>query len=192
MRYPAERKEETRRKILQTAARRFRASGGSVGIADLMKELDLTHGGFYRHFDSKDQLFAESFESGLEDIRSSIAKAVENAPKGGELRALIEAYLSEAHCANIANGCPVAALAGEVARAPRKVKQATDRWVRDHIARVSRFLPGASDEERQRNAFVLFSGMAGTLSVARAVADKSLRAQILEDGRRFYVEAFRA
>jgi len=114
MRYPAERKEETRKKILDTAARRFRASGGSVGIADLMKELDLTHGGFYRHFDSKDQLFGESIGTALVEIRSIIHEALEKAQPGNELRAVIEAYLSMRHCADIAGGCPIAALAGEI------------------------------------------------------------------------------
>ena len=192
MRYPAEQKEETRRRILQTAARRFRATGGAVGIADLMRELDLTHGGFYRHFDSKDQLFGESLQNAFEDIRTTVAAAVRKAPPGGELRAIIETYLSERHCSNIAGGCPVAALAGEVGRAPRQTRQSMEHWIRDHTSRVSHFLPGQTEEERQSNALVLFSGMAGTLSVARAVADRKLREKLLADARKLYIEAFSA
>jgi len=192
MRYPAERKEETRQKILQTAARRFRASGGAVGIADLMRELDLTHGGFYRHFDSKDQLFGESLGKALDEIRSVIHDALRKARPGAELRTVIETYLSTRHCADISGGCPLAALAGEVGRSSPSVRKAMDRWMREHLSHVSPLLPGKTDEERRANALVLFSGMSGTLAVARAVADKALREKLLADARRFYIEAFDA
>lgn len=190
MRYTAEHKEETRQKILKTAARRFRETGGAIGIADLMRELDLTHGGFYRHFDSKDQLFGESLRDAFEDIRATIATAVQKAPPGQKLRAIIESYLSERHCANIAGGCPVAALAADVGRAPRKTKQSMERWIRDHVSRVSRFFPGDTEEERQTNALILFSGMSGTVAVARSIADKKMREALLENARNFYLTAF--
>jgi TetR/AcrR family transcriptional repressor of nem operon len=190
MRYTAEHKEETRQKILKTAARRFRETGGTIGIADLMRELDLTHGGFYRHFESKDQLFGESLGDAFEDIRAAIATAVQKAPPGRELHAIIESYLSERHCANVAGGCPVAALAGEVGRAPRKTKQSMERWTRDHISRVSRFFPGSSEEERRSNALILFSGMSGTVAVARTMADKKAREALLAKAREFYINAF--
>src|SRR5712691_1764886 len=97
MRYPAEHKEETRERIVRAASRRFRRGGAGVGIGQLMKTLNLTHGGFYRHFKSKDD---------------PIAKA----PPGRELQTIIETYLSDEHCVDPAGGCPVAALSQEVGR----------------------------------------------------------------------------
>src|SRR5512143_1406181 len=119
MRYPAEHKQETRERIIRAAARRFRSHGsqGAV-IGDLMRDLRLTHGGFYRHFDSKEDLLVETFEQGLSDISRRLASAIEKAPPGGELKALIDAYLDIEHCDNAGEGCPVAALASELARRP--------------------------------------------------------------------------
>src|SRR5713101_2455226 len=116
MRYPAGHKEETRERIVKAAARRFRSRGSDgAAIGDLMRDLRLTHGGFYRHFGSKEDLFAQAFEHSLEEVRRKFAPAVDQAPPGGELEALIGAYLDVEHCDNAAEGCPVAALASEVA-----------------------------------------------------------------------------
>src|SRR5437870_1493730 len=109
MRYSAEHKKETRKRILRAAARRFRSRGSQgAGIGDLMRDLRLTHGGFYRHFRSKEDLFVEAFEEGTAEIARKIASAIEQAPSGGELKALIDAYLDIEHCNNAGEGCPVA------------------------------------------------------------------------------------
>ena len=113
MRYSAEHKEETHERIVRTASRRFRRSGASVGIADLMKALKLTHGGFYRHFRSKDDLLVEALQNGFDDMRQRMSEAIAKVPPGRELESLIETYLSDRHCADAAGGCPVAALAAE-------------------------------------------------------------------------------
>ena len=162
MRYPAEHKQETRARIVRAAARRFRSSGGEgAAISDLMRDLRLTHGGFYRHFDSKEDLFAEAFAAGLEQVAERLVRAAEAAPRGGEVKALIDAYLSPEHCDDVANGCPVAALVAEVRRRPAATRRAFQHAVRAHIARMARFVPGQTDEERQKTAVMLFSGMAG-------------------------------
>src|SRR5712664_1349084 len=123
MRYPSEHKQQTREKIVKAAARRFCSRGSErAGIGDLMRDLHLTHGGFYRHFDSKEDLLVKAFEQGLDEIHSRIVSAVESAPKGSEVKALIDAYLSIEHCDNPAGGCPVAALATELARRPPRSK----------------------------------------------------------------------
>src|SRR4030095_2784119 len=84
MRYSAQHKQETRERIVRAASRHFRGQGGEgVAIADLMRKLNLTHGGFYRHFDSKEQLFAEAVAKGFEDVRAKFKEAVEKAPPGG-------------------------------------------------------------------------------------------------------------
>src|SRR2546425_8562978 len=116
MRYSATHKQETRQRIIRAAARHFRSRGSEgAAIGDLMRDLHLTHGGFYRHFDSKEDLLVKAFEQGHDEIQSRIVSAVESAPKGSEVKALIDAYLSIEHCDNPADGCPVAALATEFA-----------------------------------------------------------------------------
>jgi TetR/AcrR family transcriptional repressor of nem operon len=189
MRYPAEHKQETRARIVRAAARRFRSRGGEgAAISDLMRDLRLTHGGFYRHFDSKDDLFEEAFTVALEQVSERLVRAAEKAPRGGELKALIDAYLSPEHCDDIANGCPVAALIAEVNRRPAAMRRAFQQAVRAHIARMAQYVPGQTDEERQRKAVMLFSGMAGTLNVARALTDERRR-RVLEDAGIFYLKA---
>jgi TetR/AcrR family transcriptional repressor of nem operon len=189
MRYPAEHKQETRARIVRAAARRFRTRGGEgAAISDLMRDLRLTHGGFYRHFDSKEHLFAEAFAVGLEQVSERLVGAAEAAPRGGELKALIDTYLSPEHCDDVANGCPVAALIAEVTRRPAAARRAYQQALRAHIARMARYVPGLTDEERQRKTVMLFSGMAGTLNVARALTDERRR-RVLEDTRTFYLKA---
>ena len=191
MRYSAEHKQETRERIVRTASRHFRGRGGEgVAIADLMRKLNLTHGGFYRHFESKEQLFAEAVAKSFEDVRAKFTDAVEKGLPGGELKVIIEHYLSLEHCAHPDSGCPIAALASEIARYPRAVRTKIDRAMRDHINRMARFLPGATAKERQRQALVLFSGMGGALTLARSVADEDLRQSILQAAREFYLKAF--
>jgi TetR/AcrR family transcriptional regulator, transcriptional repressor for nem operon len=153
-----------------------------------MRDLRLTHGGFYRHFDSKEHLFAEAFARGLEQVSERWVRAAEAAPRGAELKALIDAYFGPEHCDDVANGCPVAALMAEVARRPAATRRAFQQAARAHIARMARFVPGQTDEERKRTAVMLFSGMAGTLNVARALSDEGRR-RVLEDARSFYLKA---
>ena len=190
MRYPAEHKEQTRARIVRTASRAFRRSGGGgIGVAGLMKELSLTHGGFYRHFKSKDQLFVEAVDEAFEDAGGKLMRAAAQAP-GREIEAVIDAYLNDAHCAHPAEGCPIAALAADVARQPKRVRAAMESASLRYAARFAPFCAGRTDDERRRNATLLFSGMAGTLTLARATADDSLRESILRSAREFYKRSF--
>ncbi len=190
MRYSAEHKRETRERIVRAASRQFRRRGREgVAIADLMRDLDLTHGGFYRHFGSKEQLLVEAIEKGFEDVRAKMQRAADKR-SGSELKAVIEEYLSLEHCSNPADGCPMAALVSEIARYPRAVRHKIDRTMGDHINKISRLLPGETESERRRNSLVLFSGMAGALNLARSVTDEKLRQNILQSARQFYIEAF--
>ncbi len=190
MRYPAEHKQETRDRIVDAAARRFRRAGANVGIGQLMKTLKMTHGGFYRHFKSKDDLVIEALLRGFDDVRERVGAAVANAQPGRELQTIIETYLSDRHCADVGGGCPVAALGSELARQPRAVRQALEKAVQQVTMRVARFTRGATEKERQQRARVLFSAMAGTLALARAVPDEETRRSILAEARKIYVETF--
>jgi TetR/AcrR family transcriptional repressor of nem operon len=191
MRYTADHKKETRERIVKAASRQIRGQGGEgPAIADLMRDLDLTHGGFYKHFRSKEQLMIEAIVKGFDETEAWFAEAVGRAEPGDELKVIIERYLSLQHCANPAGGCPVAALASEIARYPRAMRLEVDREIRKRINRMAGFLPGATSEERERNCLVLFSGMAGALSLARATPDLESRKKILEVARDFYTKTF--
>src|SRR5262245_40556534 len=193
MRYSPEHKQQTRQRIVRAAARRFRSSGSSgTGINDLMRDLHLTHGGFYRHFGSKEGLFAEAFGIGLEDVRHRAEGAIERARSGEQLKALIDSYLDIEHGEDAANGCPVAALGAEVARRPRAARAAFERELEEHIHLMARHLPGDARSEREQKAVLLFSGMAGTLTLARVMTDERSRRKLLNDARMFYLRAVRA
>ena len=190
MRYPSEHKQQTRQRIVRAAARRFRSRGTEgASIGTLMRDLRLTHGGFYRHFNNKEELFVEAFGESLEELSREVLSALEGVPPGGELQALINRYLSTEHSDDVAGGCPVAALATEVARRPPKTRAALLQILKNHTARAAKFIPGVSEEERERKARVLFSGMAGTLNMARVIVDERQRRQFLEDAKKFYLEA---
>src|SRR6266851_1331976 len=111
MRYSPEHKEQTRERIVHAASRRFRRAGTGVGIGQLMKTLTMTHGGFYRHFRSKDELLIEALNKSFTEMHDRREAMLQKAKPGGELEALVEGYLSDAHCADAAGGCAVAALA---------------------------------------------------------------------------------
>jgi TetR/AcrR family transcriptional repressor of nem operon len=190
MRYPAEHKQQTRERIVRAAARRFRSRGiERAAIADLMRDLRLTHGGFYRHFGSKERLVAEAFETALKEHGDRVTGAIANAPPGGEMQALIGAYLDPKHCDDMAGGCPLAALASEIARRPKGSRAPFLQALRTHIHRMEQYMPGATVEERHQKTIALFTAMAGTLTAARAFTDAQDRRAILEGARKFFLTA---
>ncbi|HTD51655.1 MAG TPA: TetR/AcrR family transcriptional regulator, partial [Thermoanaerobaculia bacterium] len=139
MRYSTSHKEETKQRIIRAAARRFRSRGSEgAAIGDLMRDLHMTHGGFYRHFASKEDLLVEAFGEDANGLSGKLLSAVERAPKGGELKALIDAYLNIEHCENAADGCPVAALATELARRPprSKARLAFEKILKERTRRI--------------------------------------------------------
>ena len=191
MRYSQEHKLETRRRIVYEASRRFRGQGSEgFSIADLMHDLKLTHGGFYRHFNSKEQLFAEALASAVQEAHAKLTTGSDAKTPASQLRVIIERYLSPWHWANPAEGCPLAALASEMPRQPRAVRAAFDQALETYMDGIETLLPGKTRSERQRNFLVLFSGMAGTLSLARAVSDEHTRTRLLHAAKEFYIQAF--
>lgn len=189
MRYAPDHKDRVREQIVHAASRRFRRRGSEgVAIADLMRDLKLTHGGFYRHFAGKEELFTEAFLASVAQTRARMAAAAAAAP-GREVEAIVTTYLSAPHCENAGEGCPIAALTSEIARRPKRTRAIFDRVIRAHAAEFARFMPGPTAAERERTSLVVFSGMAGALNVARATADESLRRAILDQARTFYLQA---
>src|SRR5881227_4478267 len=152
MRYEPEHKTQTRNRIVRNAARKVRAEGLSgPGVASVMKASGLTVGGFYKHFRSKDELLADAMAQGFADSSEKISSSLQNVPREDRWKELVRLYLSPEHCDHPDTGCPVAALAPEIARAKLKVRKRvaavmkgrTDQWVE--------FMPGSTATERERN-----------------------------------------
>jgi TetR/AcrR family transcriptional repressor of nem operon len=191
VRYPAQQKAETHDKILATAARSFREHGAeSNGIGSVMKELGLTKGGFYRHFESKDDLLAEAVNFAFKQMGDHMTEAARSAPPGRELQAMIDRYLSLEHVNSPGAGCVVAALGTEFSRQPLAIRKRINRSLSQYRERLLAFVPGRTLEEKRQRFALLFASMSGVLMNARANADPKAREELLIAARVFFTEAF--
>ncbi|WP_224365241.1 TetR/AcrR family transcriptional regulator [Hyalangium versicolor] len=172
-------KDESHERIVRVAASRFREAGvDGIGVADLMKEAGLTHGGFYRHFDSRDQLVAEAIERALKDGGRAV-EAVEQI-KQAPLARLVDGYLSTAHRDGLATSCAVTTLAGDVARSNDRARSAYTRQVGTYLDLLTRLIAGESQKEKRTKAIAALSALVGAVSLARAVNDEKLSREILK------------
>jgi TetR/AcrR family transcriptional repressor of nem operon len=191
MRYPIEQKAETHERILDAAARSFREHGSEgQGVAQLMKDAGLTHGGFYRHFESKEDLYVDAIARGFQEAADRMLAAAAKAPPGAQLRAIIEHYLSLEHLEDPGGGCVLPALAAEIARQSPAVRARINAAMRSYRERLLPFFPGNDDAEKRRQFIVLFPAMAGVLMTARAMTDPAARKETLAAARHFYINAF--
>jgi TetR/AcrR family transcriptional regulator, transcriptional repressor for nem operon len=183
-------KARTRARILETAARAFRERGvESVGIAEVMHEAGLTHGGFYAHFPSKEALVAEAAILGLADSRQEfVSSAAETNPQAPAVE-IIRRYVSRYHRDHPAEGCTLPALTAEVAREPDSVRHAFTGALEEWIGLLMEYMPGTTPEEQRDAALVLAAGMAGAVALSRAVDDSTLSDRLLLAARRFYTGA---
>jgi TetR/AcrR family transcriptional repressor of nem operon len=191
MRYSQEHKAKNHEKILSVAARSFREQGGdSSGIGKVMKRVGMQKGGFYRHFKSKDDLFAESVERALDETGSGLVEVAKSAPRGQALRAIIERYLSAGHADSTGTGCVLAALAPELARKPLSVRKRIETSLEAYRERLLPFIPGSTREAKLAKWRLLFPSMAGVLMMARVTSDPQMREQRLMEARKFFVKSF--
>jgi TetR/AcrR family transcriptional repressor of nem operon len=161
------------------AAARFREAGvDGIGVADLMKDAGLTHGGFYRHFDSRDELVAEAIERALRD-GGRVVEAVANS-KQFPLATLVDAYLSTAHRDGLATSCAVTTLAGDVARSNDRARSAYTLQVGTYLELLIKLIPGNRQRSRRIKAIAALSTLVGAVSMARAVNDERLSREILQ------------
>lgn len=176
MRYDKDHKENTRRRVLEVAAARFREDGlDSVGVATLMGDAGLTHGGFYSHFPSKEALIEEVIDTGMDED----FKRIKAATQEGGIEAFIEYYLRPAHRDNPSRGCPAAALTPEIARRSPATRQAFTRRLERMVAYIDSLLPESNIEV----ARAIFGTMLGALQLARTVSDEKLSDQLLKSGQ---------
>ncbi len=181
---------ETHRRIVEVAAGMFRANGiHATGLADIMAAAGLSHGGFYRHFESKDQLVAEACEAGTSGILAALEAAAGERVGADGLRAIVDAYLSPAHRDAAARGCPLAGMGSELARCDPGTRAAASRSADELIALLAGRIGGMGEGDdaqreasRARAAFAL-STMIGALTLARITTDPQASATLLADVR---------
>jgi len=168
------RKEITHTRIVETAARAIRRSGyDGTGVADIMKEAGLTHGGFYAHFASRDAMLAEAADHAGEETIAIAKRIFAEVPGDQGLQALMQVYLSNEHMANIETGCSFAALGSEMPRQAPEVRKASTCRIKEMIALIKSRLSG-QQANKDEKALVMLSTMVGTLLLARAVKDPEL------------------
>ena len=178
------RREVTHERILDVAARTLRRDGyAGVGVADVMKQAGLTHGGFYAHFESRDALLAEAIRRAGRDSSAVMTRRVERSRAQGTsaLRAVVEDYLSEGHLNGTESGCVVAALSSEMARLAPDLRAPAVERVRKLIALVQSALPEGRPHEQ---AMVIASTMVGTLQLARTLGPNAPGKALLAASRR--------
>jgi len=183
MRHSKAEKARTHKHIVAIASKRFREKGlAGIGIAQLMKQAGLTVGGFYKHFNARDDLVAEAVGSALGRWkRQADAAASGGPPVTYEL--LVDEYLSEAHRNNPGTGCPVGALAGDIGRSGKRTRALVTAQIRDDIALLANLIRGANEADKgaaRSQAILTYCALVGAIGVARAVSDEQLSREILK------------
>jgi AcrR family transcriptional regulator len=172
MRYAADQKEQTRARMVETAARVLRRDGiAAAGVATLMAEAGLTNGAFYAHFASKEALVAEAIVAALAESNARFVRAIDEAAPGRELDAVIALYLDQRHVDHPELGCAVAALGPELARRPAETRAAVDAAIGKLVTTIAGALPPgrpAAQRDRLDVARAVFASLAGTIQLARA------------------------
>ena len=169
--------EKTRNhdRIVEIAARRIREQGtDGPGVAEIMRDAGLTHGGFYKHFGSRDELVAEAAQRSYEESAAALDGVLEGADD--PLRAFVDWYLSDAHRDDPGSGCAVVALGGDVPRADEAIREAYTAQVRRYLGRLGELMDSGDDT-------VALSTLVGAVLLSRAVSDPELSERILRDAR---------
>jgi TetR/AcrR family transcriptional repressor of nem operon len=190
MRYRPEHKVEIHQKLVKDAARRIRAEGlVGAAVSAVMRDAGLTHGGFYKYFESKDELLIQSLKEGFRDIIDTLVHAAEQSPPGEEWKAIVKTYLQPELCEHPEHSCPLAALAAELARADKRMKPQIVAELVNYKNRMVPFMPGRRTVDKERAFFVIFSTMIGAVEIARMLPDP-VRDKVLGSAREFLLSSF--
>lgn len=191
MRYEREHRARTHERIVKNAARQFRAEGlNGPGVIKLMKASGLTHGGFYKHFKSKDELMIEAVDESVREIHEQLVDWASQAKPGEAWKELVKRYLSIEHCEHPEVGCPIAALAPDIARTPPHVRKKIRVSMETYRRQLLEFMPGASTAEREKNFTLIFTAMVGALAVARTMSTTEEKQRVLTLSRNHLLESF--
>jgi TetR/AcrR family transcriptional regulator, transcriptional repressor for nem operon len=183
MKVSREQAAQNRERIVEAAAQLFRERGfEGIGVADLMKEAGLTHGGFYGHFSSKDDLIAEASAHALTGslaLFNNLAERQSDDP----LSAVAGAYLTSKHRDDPGTGCLLAALGSDVSRQGPALRRAVTDHIRSAVDLLTKLVPGKSRAARKQRAISAYATLVGAMVMARAVNDRALSQEILDAGR---------
>ena len=184
MRYSREHKQETHDRIVKKASMRLREKGAhGVGVADLMKEAGLTHGGFYAHFDSREALMIEAFGYAMDRSMEHWRKITDEVSPEKRLALIAEAYLSALHRDNPGHGCSIPALGAEIARESPKARKAFAGKLDEMIELLADFIPNMPRKAARKQAIATLATMAGTMLLARVAGSSELSDEVLKAGR---------
>jgi TetR/AcrR family transcriptional regulator, transcriptional repressor for nem operon len=176
-------KMKTHERIVSLASKRFREKGlTGIGIAQLMKEAGLTVGGFYKHFDSRDDLVAEALGSAVGPWRRLVDAAASGAPPI-TYDAFVDDYLSEAHRNDPGTGCAVGALVGDIARSDKGTRAVVTKQISERIESLANLIRETDEEDSgspRSRAIMTYCALLGAISMARAVSDQQLSREILK------------
>jgi TetR/AcrR family transcriptional repressor of nem operon len=185
MRKSKEEAAKTRQRIVKAAATEFRRHGISeTGLSELMAAAGLTHGGFYRHFDSKEQLVEEACTASLQDLIEMFRGLGSGKDAQQRVKTIGATYLSKAHRDDPKDGCPLAALSAELARSEKSTRKAMTEAFKQLVDVIADQLAPLPAEPARRKALSLISTMVGALSLARMVSDPELSESILAQARK--------
>ncbi|EHQ07916.1 TetR/AcrR family transcriptional regulator [Leptonema illini] len=177
MRYAEGHKDQTRKKILEVAGKKFRKDGvGAVGLATLMADAGLTNGAFYAHFKSKEDLLKNVVCSIFDESETSLQEIA----RVNGLESALRAYLSPQHRDNPSQGCPTAALVSEIARHPRATRTIYTKKIEEVLEQLASLLAEKDPATRKQTAIALYSLLVGAVQLARAVTDKELSDEIMD------------
>ena len=189
MRYSKDHKQETHARIVKKASVRLREKGAhGIGVADLMKEAGLTHGGFYAHFDSREALVVEAFGYAMDRSTERWRKLVEDMPPERRLAVIADSYLTRAHRDDPGHGCAVPALGAEIARENPKTRKAFAARLEQMIEMLADQIPDVSRSTARKQAMATLATMMGTLVLARIAGSGEFSDDILDAGREAVLE----
>jgi TetR/AcrR family transcriptional regulator, transcriptional repressor for nem operon len=191
MRYEPDHKARTHRRIVRNASRQLRSKGlNGPAVSTLMKASGLTHGGFYKHFGSRDDLVIEAIEESLQELRDRLVAAAQQADSGQGWKAMVRSYLSLELCDHADEGCPLAALAPDMARTRPALRQRIAAAVLKLRQELLPFMPGRNAEEKAESFLAIFPSMVGTIAIARTMPDPTVRERILNTVRNHLLKSF--
>jgi TetR/AcrR family transcriptional repressor of nem operon len=184
MRYSKQHKQETHARIVKKASVRLREKGAhGIGVADLMKDAGLTHGGFYAHFDSREALVIEAFADAMDRSTDRWRKLAEQTPPEKRLAFIVESYLTPVHRDDPGHGCAIPALSAEIARESPKTRKAFAARLEQMIDMIAEQMPDLPRKTARKQAMASLATMMGTLVLARVAGNGEFSDDILGAGR---------
>lgn len=171
---------ETRKRIVEVAARQIRRNGiHATGLAEVMSEAGLTHGGFYRHFDSKNQLVAEAAEAGMASMVNALGVATGEADSKAGFESIVDTYVSELHRDNAEGGCPLAGNGSELARADDQTREAAANGIDHMVDLMAKGMRDRQPDAARSDAVFALAAMIGAVTMSRIIADPDVSASVL-------------